>query len=406
MPKYRYIVKTKDARTIKDVEEASSREEIVSRLKARGFFIVSVKEAKEAKPSTFLWSHRRGKRSSVKLHDLALFARNLATTLSSGVTLLRSLEVISSQTESIVLEKILKECGKDVREGLSLKEAIAKHPKIFSPLWQGIVEVGEVSGNLPFVLEKLAEYLEIRIELERKILSALVYPAILIFAAIVALLIFFKFIIPKFIMLFEQFNAELPTPTKIIFSLSRFLEKNFFLVLIGFVFLIVGFSVIKKQPNIKKILDRISLKINVVFLSYLERLTSTMHILLESGLPLVYTLEIAAQVVGNSLLQKNLLLIKDRVKDGASLSEEFKKWEIFPLLISEMTKIGEETGTMTEVLRKVSQHYQRELSIKMERILSAFEPIIILIMGVIIGGVVISLFLPLFKIASIGGKGL
>ncbi|MBU1121370.1 MAG: type II secretion system F family protein [Candidatus Omnitrophota bacterium] len=421
MPKYNYTAKTKDSKTIRDVETASSKDEVINKLRSRGLFIVSVreigekKEIKASSSSTFsffslsLFSGQRRKRPSVKLQDLTFLARNLATTLSSGVTLLRSLEILASQTESGKLEQVLNDCSQNIRSGLSLSESIAKYPKVFSNLWQGIVEVGEASGNLPLVLERLSDYLEMRMDFERKVKSALVYPIILMFAAVGALFIFFKFILPKFFDIFQQMNVEVPAATQFIFNISKFLNNNLAVIVIGGVGSAVGFIFFTKNPQTKKIWDRIILKLplvgGLVFLGALERLTSTIYILLESGLPLVYTLEVSSRGVGNTFLEKNIMAVKEKVRTGASLSDEFRKLNLFPMLISEMAKIGEETGSMPQVFKKIAAHYQRDLTVRVERLVSAFEPLIILFMGLIIGGMVISLFLPLFKLGSMGAAG-
>ncbi|MFA5008452.1 MAG: type II secretion system F family protein [Candidatus Omnitrophota bacterium] len=412
MPRFSYTAKTKDSKTIKDIEDAASREEIIAKLKARGLFIISVNEtvaAKEKSFTSFFIFKQKGKRSSIKLYDMSFLARNLATTLSSGVTLLRSLEILSSQTESIKLGKILKECSQSIKEGLSFKEAIAKYPSVFSPLWRAIVEVGEASGNLPTVLDRLADYLDIRIEFERKIVGALIYPAILMFAMVIAIFIFFKFILPRFSVIFKEFGITLPLPTQVIFSIADFVDKNFLLVIGGSIGLVVFIIFYMKNPQTKETRDRIGLKLPIfgelIFLFCLDRFTSTIYILLDSGLPLVYALEISARGIGNTVIEKNVLFIKNRVKDGASLSREFSKLNIFPVLIAEMAKIGEETGSMPEIFKKISAHYSKELTTRVERMIVAFEPMMILIMGVLIGAVVISLFLPLFQIAT-GGAAL
>ncbi|MBU1112831.1 MAG: type II secretion system F family protein [Candidatus Omnitrophica bacterium] len=409
MPKFNYIAKTKEAKTVKGNTHALSQSEVVSRLRSRGLFVVSVttqKEGSQKSPISGL-SRIRGKRSSVKLFDLTLFARNLATTLSSGVTLLRSLEIIAYQTESLLLEKVLRKICEHIKSGLSFSEAIAKYPRIFSVLWRGIVHVGETSGNLPFVLEKLSDYLELRMEFERKVKSALVYPVILFFAAFVAVIVFLKFILPKFITIFDQFNVKLPLPTRIMFAASRFFSEHFFMVMIGLAGLVFLSFLAKNSPAVRHWWDRNCFKIpllgRVILTFFLERITSTLYILLDSGLPVVYALEITAQSVGNSFLKSSVLFVQERVKEGASLSEELRKVNIFPLLISEMTKIGEETGTISEVFNKVSVHYRKELTTRVERIIAAFEPLMIIFMGIVIGGIVISLFMPLFKLSSLGG---
>ncbi|MCF7908027.1 MAG: type II secretion system F family protein [Candidatus Omnitrophica bacterium] len=406
MPKFNYLAKSKDGKTFKGVTHALTSSELVERLKGKGLFVISISPLKEkAHRSPVGGLVRRGKRSGVKLIDLTFFARNLATTLSAGVTLLRSLEIIAHQSESLKLEKVLRKCCEYVKSGLSFSEAISKHPTVFSPLWRGIVHVGETSGNLPFVLEKLADYLELRMEFERKVKSALVYPVILMVAAGLAVVIFLKFILPKFIKIFEQFDIELPLPTRIIFALSRFFSEHFLMVVVILVGLIVLFFMIKDRVAVRRWWDRACFKIplfgTVMITFYLERLTSTLYILLDSGIPVVYGLEITAESIGNTLLRDSIMFVKERVKEGASLSEELKNANVFPLLVSEMTKIGEETGTISEVFNKVSLHYRKELTTRVERIIAAFEPLMIIFMGVIIGGLVISLFLPLFKLTSI-----
>jgi type IV pilus assembly protein PilC len=406
MPQYLYVAKTKDARQIKEKEEAGSREELVARLRSRGLFIISLAEVQVQKGPT-LFFMKKSKRGSVNLYDLTLFSRNLATTLSSGVTLLRSLEILAVQTESAKLEKILKACSGYIKGGLSLSDAIAKYPNVFSPLWRGIVEVGEASGNLPSVLERLADYLEMRMDFERKVQSAMVYPAIILVVAGGAMVVFFKFILPKFTEIFKQFNMKLPLSTQIMFTISQIFEKYFILLLGGTVGLVIAGIYAMKQPEVRKVWDRVSLKLPILgpllTLTALERFTSTINILLDSGLPLVFSLEVSARGIGNSLLEHSILAVKDKVKEGSPLSDELRKLNIFPALVSEMSKIGEETGSMPEVYKKISVYYQKELSARVERLVAAFEPLMIVFMGLLIGAMVISLFLPLFKLSSPGG---
>ncbi|MCF7886869.1 MAG: type II secretion system F family protein [Candidatus Omnitrophica bacterium] len=406
MPKFNYVVKNKEAKTIKGQEIVSSKGELISRLRERGLYIVSLtQKGEEDKESQDNLRKTKGKRISLKLQDLTFLARNLATMLSSGITLLRSLKLVSNQTESLKLAKVLQQCADDIRGGFSFKEAVKKYPNIFSKLWVGIIQVGEASGNLPFVLNKLADYLEIRMEFERKIKSALIYPIILIAASLIAVFIFIKIIFPKFKGLFKQFDIELPGLTKFILSAAGFLEKNFFLI-IGFIILaFVAFVFLKKKPEIKLAIDKFILKIpfvaDIMFLVYIERFTSILYILLESGLPLVYSLTVASDSVGNQVLQKRLQKVSERVKEGSSLSEELTKIGVFPVLVSEMAKIGEETGSMPDVFDKVSKHYSRELTTKINRLVSAFEPLMIVVMGVVIGTIVVALFLPMFRISTL-----
>ena len=408
MALFSYIAKTREGKNIKNVGEFFSREELIRKLKEKGLFIISVKELHE-KPfltSSALFKRKKG-HAGIKLLDLTFFARNLATTLSAGVPLLRSLEVIAAQTDSSKLSVTLKNIINEVKRGLSLSEAIATHPRIFSSLWRGIMEVGEATGNLPFVLDKLAAYLEMRLDFERRVKSALIYPVILLIAGVIAVFIFFQFILPKFTNLFDQFNIVLPLLTQILFNISKFMNRYFFLVIGGMVGLVVLGLWARKKPGTTRLLDKISLQLpllsDVTVLTCLERFASTMYILLESGVPIVYTLEVVAKSIGNSVLGEKIITIKENVKRGKSLSSEIVKVQFFPSLITEIVNIGEEAGNLSEMFKKISTHYQKDLFTKVDRLVSVFEPLMIVFMGVVIGTIVISLFLPLFKISTMGG---
>lgn len=410
MPLYYYIAKTKDGKSIKEVEDVSTREELISRLRDRGLFIISIKELEKRRELSSLGIFRsKRKHAGIKALDLAFFARNLSITLSSGVPLLRSLEIISFQTESAKLSQVLRKIIQGIKKGLSLSEAIAKHPKVFSPLWTGLVEVGEASGNLTFVLERLADYLELRLDFERKVTSALIYPVILVIFAIGAVFFFFKFILPRFTTIFDQFNITLPLLTQILFNVSKFVNRNFLFIVIGFVGVVMGIWYLRRNPLGKRFLDKLKLAVPLVnklaIVSYLERFSSTMYILLESGVPIVYTLEVTGRSVGNTALEKDILALKENVKKGRSLSSELSKMPLFPPLITEVARVGEEAGNLPEMFKKISVHYQKELSTRIERLIAVFEPVVILVMGVVIGTIVISLFLPLFKLSTMGGAG-
>ena len=410
MALYRYIAKTKDGRTIKEVIDAGTREELVNNLRAKNLFVLSIvdleKEKTKGLAGKFTLFKRNRKHGGIKASDMCYLARNLSITLSSGVPLLRSLEIISLQVESLGLSRILDNIKEDVRKGLSLSESIEKYPRVFSSLWQGIVEVGEASGNLPFVLDKLANYLEMRIEFERKIKSALIYPTIVCVFGFIAVTVFFKFVLPRFTSIFEQFDIELPFLTKILVNISNFFNRYFFTIIGVLMVFIVTFFQLRKKRFGKKFIDRINLILplisDFIYLVGAERFASTMYILLESGVPIIYTLEVIGKSIGNVVLENAIFIIRDNVKKGKNLSQEIARVGIFPPLVSEIAKIGEETGNMPEMFRKLSEHYRKELDTKMERIIALFEPLIIILLGIGIGTIVIALFLPVFKLSTLG----
>ncbi|OQX79702.1 MAG: hypothetical protein B6D56_06495 [Candidatus Omnitrophica bacterium 4484_70.1] len=404
MPHFRYIVKNKEGKTIKGIEEATSRMEVIKKLTAKDFFIVSVKEIAEEKKKTFLFLGK--KRWGLKYVDLVFLARNLSIALSAGLPLVRSLEILAHQAESVKLSGILEKLTGQIKRGLSLHEAIATFPQVFSPLWCGMIETGETSGNLIFALEKLADYLELRLDFERKIKSFLIYPTILLIVAFVVVTVFFKMILPRFASLFEQFGITLPLPTRILFGISNFFNHYFGIVVLAFLGICVFFMWSRKKRWMRVFWDRISINLplfkKITHLLYLERFTSLMHILLESGVPIVYTLEIVSRSIGNVVFQNEISSVKEKVKGGKALSSELARFSVFPILVSEIIHIGEEAGNLPQMFEQLSQHYRKELSTRIERLVYILEPLMIVIMAAIIGGIVISLFLPLFKLSTLG----
>ena len=404
MPLYQYIVKNKEGKRIKGVEEASSKKDLIEKLKRRDYFIISLQElGKKERKGIFL---KGKKRHSLKYIDLVFFARNLAITLSAGLPLVRSLEVLSSQTESAKLSKILQKMIEDIKRGLSLSEALSKFPDVFSPLWRGMIEAGEASGNLTFTLEKLADYLELRCDFERKIKSFLIYPTILLIVATGVVFIFFYQILPRFSRIFTQFDIDLPLLTQILFKISNLVREHFLPILIIIFVMIFLFLWGRKKKTVKIIWDRLSLKLplfkKLMSLVYLERFASLMYILLESGVPIVYTLEVVGKSIGNVIFEEIIARLKEEVKKGKSLSSELAKTPLFPPLLSEISQVGEEAGNLSQMFEKVSTYYQKELSARIERLVYILEPVMIVIMAAIVGTIVISLFLPLFKLSTLG----
>lgn len=404
MPRFVYIVKDKDAQRRKGSIEALSKEEAIKSLQGKGFYVVSISELKERDSSEEI-KIARASHGRIKPMDMALFARNLSTVLDAGVTLLRGLEISARQTESQKLSKVLKSITYDVRSGLSLAGALAKYPRIFSPLWRGLVETGEASGNLAQVLEKLAEYLELRLEFTRKIKSALIYPCILLVAAGGAVVFFASFILPRFEALFSQFGGiNLPFLTRLVFKLGLFLKTYLVGVIIGGVLLVYLFLWWTKTPQGKGLIDRVSLSFplirNFFYAFYIERFSSTLFILLDSGVPVVYALEVAQKSIGNRILEKFLEKVKEKVKDGKPLSSELIALNFFPPMVGEMISIGEEIGELSRMFFKICKYFQTDLDTKIQRFISMFEPLMILVVGGGIAIIVVALYLPLFQYAS------
>ncbi len=412
MALYQYIARTKEGKSVKDIVDADSKNEVINKLRTKNLYIISINEMSQHResgsPKKFSFFKKRSKHNGINYLDMSYFARNLTMTLSAGVPLLRSIEIISFQTESLSLANVLNKVGEDIKKGFSLSEAVERYPNVFSSLWKGIVEIGEASGNLPFVLERLADYLERSAEFERKIKSALIYPAMVSIFGLIAVIVFFKFILPRFTEIFTQFNIELPLLTKLLFSASNFVNRYFALIIIALVGGAFGLFYLKKNNIGREFVDKAKLALPLLsdftLMITLERFSSMMYILIESGVPIVYALDVISKSIDNIVLGNAIALVKDDVKKGKSLSLELSKIEIFPPLISEIARIGEETGNMPVMFKKLSEHYQKELTTRMERLIAVFEPLIIFLLGIIIGTIVIALFMPIFQLATLGSK--
>jgi len=414
MPKLYYAVRDKSGKKITGFEDAANKEELVARLQARDLFVVDVlSESKED-----VKSPRSGaaEKSGVKkrLHygisndDLALLCRQLATLLGAGVTLLKCLDIISQQVGSRRLQITINDLRKSMEQGVSLHEAMAKHPKVFSELWVNLVESGEAGGNLAIVLGRLASYLERNASFRKKIISALIYPAILMFAGIGALLFLTLRIIPTFTKLFEGFNIELPALTKAIILFSSFLRHYFLFILGG---IVVGAFLFKKfiaTKDGRMAYERIKFKLPVFgeFFRALivERFSSNMSTLLESGVPILYSLEISERSVDNFIMADLIRTIKEDVRQGKSLSRPLEQSGFFEPMVVQMISIGEEIGELPQMFKKINAFYQEYVETFLVRFTSMFEPIMLIFMGLIIGLLVVGMFLPIFKIAQIGGK--
>ncbi len=403
MENFAYIAKDRNAKRIRGVVQADSRESAIRNLQDKGLYIIALNPVSSESKQDLLPVSRKFSHSKIKLSDLALFARQLSTLLSSGVTLMRGLEIVSSQCGSKRFYNILDKIIYDVKSGLSLTESINKYPLVFSTLWQGLIDTGESSGNLAEVLDRLAEYLELRQEFERKLVSALMYPILLLIASIGAMCIFTFFILPRFQTIFFQLGVQLPLLTRIIFTLTGLLTHHIVAIIIISSAVVVGLRFFAKSPMGRKLIDKAQLEIPFIkdfFLVYfLERFSSTSFILFQSGVPIVYTLDVIQRSIENGIFQKEFQSIRNNVKGGNPLSAELAKSKIFPPLIIEMVAIAEEVGNFPEMFGKISKHYQTMLQTKVERVSALFEPLMIAFMGAVVGVLVISLFLPLFQIA-------
>ncbi|MDD5005968.1 MAG: type II secretion system F family protein [Candidatus Omnitrophica bacterium] len=417
MPKFSYIGRTKEGIKDTGLLEAANQDEAVAILQRKGLVITSIVQydisfvVEEQKKKGLAFG--KGKVKSFKHEgansgDLVIFARQLAMLLGAGVSLMKSLDVIGRQIESHKLHSAVTEITKDMESGRTFRDSLAKHKSIFSELWLYLIETGEASGNLPMVLGHLADYLEDRQAFKTKIVSALIYPCILFVVAIGAVMFFVIRIVPTFTSILTSMNVELPMPTKILIAISNTLRKRFLLI----VLIIIGIvSLIRnsmKTDSTRSYIERIQIGLPVIgnFFRFMmiESFSTTMSILIESGVPIIYALDISERSQPNKIMREIIGNIKINVREGKSFSIPLEKTGFFPPMVIQMISTGEEIGELSGMFKRIAKYYQDYLSAFVARLTSIFEPVMILFMGVIIGSMVISIFLPIFSLATASGR--
>lgn len=413
MPKFLYVARDKTGNKVNGAEEASNQEEIVRRLQSRNLVIVNIVPESMGGVSGFgpggiaVKTYRRPKHYRVTANDLVLFCRQLTILLGAGITILKSLDIISKQVSSRKLYNIIKDLQKNMEAGLSFHEAMAKHPSIFSELWVNLVESGEASGNLAAVLSRLATYLERDAAFRSKIISSLIYPLILLVVALGALLFLTIKIIPAFAQLFAGFNIDLPFLTKVLVGLSNFIRK-FMILIVGVIIMV--FYLVRRYVHTKggrKNYEnfKFGLPIFGEFFRALivERFSSEMATLVESGVPILYSLEIVEHSVDNLVIAEVIRKIKEEVREGRPLKQPLEKSGFFEPMVVQMVAIGEEIGELSQMFKRINGFYQEYAEMFLARFSAMFEPIVLVFLGLVIGTMVVGMFLPIFQIARIGG---
>lgn len=406
MPILTYSVRDQKGKLIHGSGEARTKEELIRSLQSKGLLVISVEEAKRASE---LAKGRRKLHKKANLDDLTLFARQMSVLLESGVTILKALSILIQQIESTALLNACKKLEEDVKAGLSLKEAVSKHPRIFSPIWIDLIETGEATGQLALVLRQLADYLEQVRAVRKKIVSALVYPIVLIIVCILAIFIFMYKVIPTFAGIYKGFGGELPFLTKMVITFSELLQKNLFkgviiLIILGYLFR----RYIKTEIGRRRF-DNFKLTLPILggfFQSVaIERFATSLGMLVKGGISIVHALEVAGRATANKILEEALEKVKLNVIQGKPMSQPMAEAGIFPPLVTQMIGVGEETGKLTQILDEISKFYAEDISTRLTRLTSLFEPALLVVMGAIIGTLVVAMYLPIFKIATMAGGG-
>lgn len=412
MPKFYYVARSRSGAKETGAEEALNQEEVVTKIQSKGLVVVNiipenVEVSGTPRINNLVKVKFKPKHGRVTGEDLMLFCRQLSTLIGAGVTILMSLNIIAKQVSSKKLYEVIMDLTKNMEAGLSFHEAMAAHPKIFSDLWINLVESGEASGNLAIVLSRLAAYLEKAMEFKRKVISALIYPAILTVAGIGALLFLSIKIIPTFAEIFKGFDITLPFLTQLLVWVSVFLRKSMFLLVISITGIVFVFrKYIETKPG-RRSFENLKFKLPVFgefFLAMnIERFSSEMSTLLESGVPILYSLEISERSVDNLIMADIIRKIKEDVREGKPLRESLERSGFFEPMVIQMVSIGEEIGELPQMFRRINSFYQEYCDTFLGRFVAMFEPFVLVFIGSIIGVMVIGMFLPIFELSKIGG---
>jgi type IV pilus assembly protein PilC len=335
--------------------------------------------------------------------ELAIFTRQFSVMIDAGLPLVQCLEILAGQQENKTFQKVLTNTREMVEGGSTLSAAMKASPKVFDPLYTNMVEAGETGGILDTILQRLSAYIEKNVKLQRAVKSALVYPVgVLTVAGGVITLLLWK-VVPIFATLFAGLGVELPLPTRIVIALSNFIGSYFgLLILVAMVGSVIGLKTWYGTPQGKFALDSLILKLPVLGILMrkiaVARFTRTLGTLISSGVPILEGLDITARTAGNAVVERALLRVRKALEEGKSLTEPLKESEVFPGMVTQMIGVGEQTGAMDAMLQKIADFYEEEVDAAVKDLLTALEPIMIVFLGVVVGGVVISMYLPLFTI--------
>lgn len=404
MPNFRYVAKDKTGRNISGTAEASEEKALVDLLRKQELFVISIKsEKKKEGPS---WMSKLG--GKIKLGELVLFSRQLATMIDSGIPLVQALEILNEQIENAGFKKIISEVKKDVSTGTTFCDALAKHPRAFSPLFVNMVKAGEQSGSLDDIMERLASYMEKTDSLARKVKSAMVYPIVVSLMAVCITLVLMLKVVPVFKGIFADFGSELPMPTRILIFISDGLIGSFWIWMPALVIGIVMFGKFLKTERGTLLFDGFKLKVPIfgVIIQKVAvgKFCRTLSTLVKSGVPILGALEIVGKTAGNCIIENAVEKVRVSIREGQNITTPLAKAKVFPPLVVRMISVGEQTGELEKMLTKIADFYDDQVDAAVAGITSLIEPLVIAFLGIVIGGIVICMFMPIFQISSLVNK--
>jgi type IV pilus assembly protein PilC len=419
MAGFTYKAKRASGEIVTGSVNAQNEQEAVAELRRQGMVVISMTAPKRAgqaggKPSFWSMSLSSGKgrpggRVRLKTSDMVVFTRQLATMVGAGIPLVEAIEILSEQAPTPSFRRVLEQVATDVRSGKDLSQALSQHPKVFTDLYINMVKAGEASGQLDIVLNRLAEYQEAIANLKSEIKSAMTYPVVSLVLVLGITLFLLIFIIPKFEEMFYSMNVELPKLTKGLLATSLFLKRNVLIWGIGAVVGVVALLSFLKTERGQWVRDWVLLKVPIFGPLFskvaISRFSRTFSTLIQSGVPILGSLEIVSQTAGNKIVARAINDASESVRQGETLGQPLAESGVFPLMVTRMISVGEKTGALESLLEKISDFYDQQVKVTVESLTSLIEPVLIAVMGFLVGGMVMAIFLPIFKmVGSLSGR--
>ena len=400
MPSYSYKARDGAGKAVSGNMDSSSEEKLAEKLRDMGYMPTQIKKAvPELDLSKFGERFKR-----IKPEDLIMFSVQLANMIDAELTLVNSLDIIHQQIENKKLQDIVGEVKREVEGGSSFSDALAKHPKTFSKLFIDMVGAGEASGKLNAVLNRLAIYAEQQEDLRQQVKNALFYPMILAFAGAAVVILIVTFVMPQFVVIFNKADVPLPLPTQIFYGLGVALKKFWYLIILIIWFAVIGFKMYART-NVGRIqLDRLKLSLPVIGTLtrklIISRFSRTLATLIDSGVPILHSLDIVRGVVGNQIIGDVILKVRKSVEEGERIAVEFKKSGEFPPDMIQMIAVGEETGKLGPMLTKIAGYYDNAVGYSLKKLIALIEPVFIIVLGALVGFIMASMLLPMFDMVK------
>lgn len=403
MAHFAYVAKDREGHTIKGDVEAPDKKQALEVLRKKDFLILKLEAARKGGTLFSLSFLKRG--ASVTPDELAGFGRQMATLIESGIPVVTALDILSEQTQNEGFKATLNNVRDSVNTGLSLSEALKKTPRVFSDLLVSMVRAGEMSGMLDVVLDRVATYMEKSNSLQKKMKSALIYPTVIVLMATVITLVMILKVIPVFKDIFAGFGAELPGPTQFLINLSDFIRGQVIL----FTIMLVGASVTIKwyfgTKAGRSFMDTMKLRVPIIGPLFrkvaISKFTRTLSTLLRSGVPILGALDIVGETSGNVVVERAVNNVRDSVREGENIAPPMERSGIFPPMVTRMIAVGEKSGELEKMLTKIADTFDEQVDTSVDGLTSLLEPLIIAFLGIVIGGIVLCMFLPIFKISTI-----